>query len=347
MTVGSVHGYAENSTSCSPIHNLPPGTCDNWHSTLLFTWMRLKTVRFTVHRNAHLKNTSYYILSLSHTHARAGGVYAQALTLIAAYTWAKITKNKISDYIRKFWDREMFSGFCLMANSEQETKRTLEIIIVWGILSGNFFFGWKTLPELDSLLPTEACWQNQKGPASDCRDWCLELCQVTIWFLAWAWKRWRVTHLQTARALYASKAAAAENGRCSLFRKRHRVSVNSGNFTFYVIFPHWLNPRETALNIVFCGGNSYKQSERSSNWIIKLLTARQQQPQPVLSVGRTDLFSVQNTVFVMLMLPKKRKESLALPWTVLALATLSKATGNLSQDLYVLIRAGWMRMFTD
>lgn len=38
-----------------------------------------------------------------------------------------------------------------------EDKMTAEIVIVWEILSGKFAFCWKTLPELDSLLPTEAC----------------------------------------------------------------------------------------------------------------------------------------------------------------------------------------------
>lgn len=230
-------------------------TTGTTHSCLLEWGWKQSASLYTA---MHIWKTRQTTFSHSHTHA-----HRRCLCSSTHTREQELSNNKISDYIRKFCDRKMFSGFCLMAISEQETKMTLEIIIVWGILSGKLIFGWKTLPELDSPLPTEACWQNQNGPASDCRDWCLELCQVTIWFLAWAWKRWRVTHLRTARALFASKAAAAENGRCEPFCKHHRVSVNSGNFTFYIIFLCWLNLCETALNIVFCGGNSHKQSARS------------------------------------------------------------------------------------
>lgn len=79
-------------------------------------------------------------------------------------------------------------------------------------LSSLFFYCSVTLPELDSLLPTEACWWKQNGWASHCRDFCLELCQITIWL--WHVRK-RGDEWGTCKqwgALFLSKLMASVNG---------------------------------------------------------------------------------------------------------------------------------------
>lgn len=72
-------------------------------------------------------------------------------------------------------------------------------------LTSLFFYCAETLPALDSLLPGEACWWNQKGLASHCREFCFRNVSNYYLGLAWASKWWRVRHLQTLRSFVAQR----------------------------------------------------------------------------------------------------------------------------------------------
>lgn len=63
----------------------------------------------------------------------------------------------------------------------------------------------ETLPELDSLLPTDACWWNQNGLTLHHTDFCFGIVSNYCSTLVWVWKTWWVRHLQTVRSFVSQQ----------------------------------------------------------------------------------------------------------------------------------------------
>lgn len=85
------------------------------------------------------------------------------------------------------------------------------LTIVWENLpplGSLFFYCAETLPELDSLLPTEACWWNQNGLASHCRDFCFWIVSNYYPTRTRVWKRWWVRHPKTVKRIVAQRGSS-------------------------------------------------------------------------------------------------------------------------------------------